>query len=100
MGIPTGKCVVYGAAGAKPEWLLPVTVDVGTNNRQLQQDPLYIGLPQERLRGQEYVDLMAELVVGLQQRFGRPVLVHWEDLAGRNAFQILQVSCRTTNFTL
>eukprot|EP00878_Enallax_costatus_P028920 GHUV01031285.1.p1 GENE.GHUV01031285.1~~GHUV01031285.1.p1 ORF type:complete len:153 (+),score=58.27 GHUV01031285.1:955-1413(+) len=91
MGIPTGKCVVYGAAGANPEWLLPVTVDVGTNNSQLQQDALYVGLPQGRLRGQEYFDLMVELVQGLQERFGRTVLVHWEDLAAKNAFQMLQL---------
>lgn len=93
MGIPTGKCVVYGAAGAKPDWLLPITVDVGTNNKQLQGDPLYVGLPQRRVRGQPYTDLMLELVLGLQERFGRRVLVHWEDLAAKNAFQILQVRC-------
>lgn len=92
MGIPTGKCVVYSAAGAAPSWLLPITVDVGTNNAALLADPLYIGQPQQRLRGQPYQALMLEVVQGLQRRFGRQVLLHWEDLAVRNAFSVLQLS--------
>ncbi|WIA13414.1 hypothetical protein OEZ85_006994 [Tetradesmus obliquus] len=92
MGIPTGKCVVYSAAGAAPSWLLPITVDVGTNNAALLSDPLYIGQPQQRLRGQPYQALMLEVVQGLQRRFGRQVLLHWEDLAVRNAFSVLQLA--------
>ncbi|KAF6257169.1 hypothetical protein COO60DRAFT_1702001 [Scenedesmus sp. NREL 46B-D3] len=92
MGIPTGKCVVYGAAGAPPSWLLPITVDVGTNNAALLADPLYVGQPQQRLRGQPYQQLMLEVVQGLQKRFKRQVLVHWEDLAVSNAFNVLQLS--------
>jgi hypothetical protein len=86
-----GKCVVYGAAGASPSWLLPITVDVGTNNAALLSDPLYIGQPQQRLRGRPYQQLILEVVEGLQRRFKRQVLVHWEDLAVSNAFSVLQV---------
>jgi hypothetical protein len=89
-----GKCVVYGAAGAPPSWLLPITVDVGTNNAALLADPLYVGQPQQRLRGQQYQQLMLEVVEGLQRRFKRQVLVHWEDLAVSNAFKVLQVGVR------
>jgi hypothetical protein len=86
-----GKCVVYGAAGAPPSWLLPITVDVGTNNAALRADPLYVGQPQQRVRGQPYQQLMLEVVQGLQKRFNRQVLVHWEDLAVSNAFNVLHV---------
>jgi len=82
---------VYGAAGVLPGWLLPITVDVGTNNQHLQQDPLYIGMPMERVRGRQYEALMMEVVMALQERFHRQVLVHWEDLAVGNAFTILRV---------
>jgi hypothetical protein len=69
-----GKCVVYGAAGAPPSWLLPITVDVGTNNAALLADPLYVGQPQQRLRGQPYQALMLEVVNGLQASYKLQVL--------------------------
>lgn len=91
MGIPTGKCNVYAAAGTPPDWLLPITVDVGTNNTALRADPLYVGQPQPRLRGPEYFNTMEGVVKALQQRFGDRVVVHFEDLAVGNAVEMLQV---------
>lgn len=91
MGIPTGKCNVYMAAGTPPSTLLPITVDVGTNNAALASDPLYVGLPQQRLQGSGYYDVMEGVVAALRQRFGRAVVVHWEDLAAGNAFEMLKV---------
>ncbi|KAF8058127.1 MOD1 [Scenedesmus sp. PABB004] len=90
MGIPTGKAAVYAAAGVDPAWLLPVTVDVGTNNAVLRADPLYVGNPEPRQPWASTRELMEELVTALHVRFRRRVLVHWEDLAGANASDLLE----------
>lgn len=66
MGIPVGKCVVYGACGIEPDWLLPITVDVGCDKDGVREDPLYVGLQQKRLRGEAYFNLMLEVVQALQ----------------------------------
>ncbi|KAI8545541.1 hypothetical protein RHMOL_Rhmol07G0047700 [Rhododendron molle] len=70
IGIAIGKLDLYvAAAGMNPQRVLPVMIDVGTNNEKLLKDPLYLGLQENRLDGEEYVEVVDEFMEAVFTRW-------------------------------
>ncbi|MED3802335.1 NAD-dependent malic enzyme [Lysinibacillus xylanilyticus] len=89
INIAIGKLAVYtAAAGIDPSRVLPIVMDVGTNNQALIEDPMYIGNKFARVRGDHY-DQFIDLFVQTARKFFPEVLIHWEDLGNVNARKIL-----------
>ena len=90
MAISIGKLALYTAgAGIDPAHTLPISLDVGTNNKDLLQNDLYLGWPRERLKGEAYDSLVAEFVEAFHELLPDAVL-QWEDFKKDNALAILE----------
>ncbi|MEI6775755.1 MAG: NAD-dependent malic enzyme [Chloroflexales bacterium] len=89
MGIPIGKLSLYTVcAGIHPATTLPIILDVGTNNQELLDDPLYLGWRHERMRGAAYDTFIEQFVVAVTRVFP-DVILQWEDFAKQNAATLL-----------
>jgi malate dehydrogenase (oxaloacetate-decarboxylating) len=90
MGIPIGKLSLYTLIGGiNPARTLPIVLDVGTDNLELLDDPLYLGWPHRRIDDDDYYAFIDEFVATVQQELP-DVLLQWEDLANAHALPILQ----------
>ena len=89
MGIPIGKLFLYVAcAGIHPSQCMPVMLDVGTNNEELRNNPLYLGYPAKRLEGQDYDELIKEFIDAIKEKYPK-ALIQFEDFSTLKAFKLL-----------
>lgn len=88
IAICLGKLMLYTqGAGIAPWHCLPISLDVGTDNKELLGDADYLGWRHTRIRKDEYISFV--------QRFARAfksvlpkALCQWEDFSQQNAFAI------------
>ncbi|KAI9497582.1 hypothetical protein BDB00DRAFT_756204 [Zychaea mexicana] len=98
MQIPIGKLSLYVAAGGiRPRAVLPVVLDVGTNNESLLNDPLYLGMDHPRLDGEEYYSFVDEWITAVTSRWPN-ALIQFEDFKYPHAYNLLnkyrdQITC-------
>jgi malic enzyme len=90
MGIPIGKLCLYTAcAGIPPDRTLPIMLDVGTENQDLLDDPMYLGTRHRRIRGAAYQAFIDRFVRAVTRVYPDAVL-QWEDFLKANAITQLQ----------
>lgn len=90
MFIAIAKLVVYTlCGGVPPNRVLPIQLDVGTDNQKLLDDPLYLGWRHPRVRGKDYDDFINEFVTVIKEELPDAYL-HWEDFGRENATRILK----------
>ncbi|BAJ03418.1 NAD-dependent malic enzyme [Shewanella violacea] len=90
MGIPIGKLSLYTSCGGiSPAYTLPITLDVGTDNPHLLEDPMYMGWRHQRIGGDEYKDFVEAFMQAVNRRWP-DALIQFEDFAQKNAMPLLE----------
>jgi malate dehydrogenase (oxaloacetate-decarboxylating) len=85
--ISTSKSALYTlGAGINPNRILPVVLDVGTDNHALFADPLYMGWKRTRLRGQNYEKFVDDFIKNCRELFPRAI-IHFEDFGITQAYK-------------
>lgn len=89
IAISIGKLALYTVGGGvSPYETLPVALDVGTDRKALREDPSYLGVRRERLRGDAYRGVVRSFVQAVKARWPRAI-VQWEDFGKESAFEVL-----------
>lgn len=90
MGIPIGKLALYTACGGiSPAYTLPITLDVGCNNKEVVDDPLYMGWRHKRITGDDYYDFVEQFIQAVKTRWPK-ALLQFEDFAQTHATPLLK----------
>lgn len=90
MGIPIGKLSLYTACGGiSPAYTLPVMLDVGTNNQELLDNPMYMGVRKPRVSDDEYFEFVDTFIQAIKRRYPK-VLLQFEDFAQPKAMPLLE----------
>lgn len=90
LAICIGKLALYTAgSGVSPFHTMPVNFDVGTDRRELLEDPDYLGVHEPRLKGDEYLALIDRFVAAVERRWPKAI-IQWEDFAKDVAFSVLE----------
>ena len=85
MDISIGKLMVYIAcSGINPSRVLPIQLDVGTNNEKLLKDEQYLGWRHPRISEEKYDEFIDHFVASVRKHFPK-VFLHWEDFGRGNA---------------
>ncbi|MFI9272922.1 NAD-dependent malic enzyme [Kitasatospora sp. NPDC052896] len=88
--IAIGKLAIYtAAAGIDPRRVIPVSLDVGTDNEALLNDPLYLGNRHARVRGAAY-DAFVKKYLHTASKMFPNALLHFEDFGPDNARRIVE----------
>ncbi|KAM0253515.1 hypothetical protein ACHAP5_000545 [Fusarium lateritium] len=76
-------------AGVHPNRTLPVVLDCGTDNKDLLNDELYLGLKEKRVRGEEYAKFVDTFIQSARKLYPK-AYIHFEDFGLDNARKLLE----------